>query len=288
MDVLALRISYDGTEFFGSQSQAGRRTVQGELEHSIEELFGQPVRTVLAGRTDRGVHAAGQVAACRDGRPDLDEARLRAAVNARLAADLQVVAVTRRPAGFNPRNDALWREYRYRIWFGSPQPLARRFSWQLPGHIDLGVMRQAASKLIGDHDFASFAGGGKGVPWSPVQQQGQGTRRRLLVCLCTELVPWWTDRDDGEGRLIELRIAADGFLPRMVRNMAGALVAVGQGTNPPQWIDQVLNARDRRSAPAPAPPQGLTLWRIGFADDRESSDLLGVLDDWAPQTIIRD
>ncbi len=288
MDVLALTIGYDGTEFFGSQAQSGRRTVQGELEQSIEALVCQPVRIVLAGRTDRGVHAAGQVAACRDMRPELDEARLCLALNARLPADLRVVTVTRRPEGFNPRFDALWREYRYRIWFGSPQPLAHRFSWQIRGDCDLGVMNQAATRLIGTHDFATFAGSGKGVPWSPIQHQRHGTQRRMLVCRCTDLAPWWMDRDSDQGRLIELRIAANGFLPQMVRNVAGALVMVGQGVHPPKWMSQVLDARDRRSAPAPAPPQGLTLWRVGFAHDREASDLLEVLDERVPQTMIRD
>ena len=287
MGVLVLTLSYDGTEFFGSQAQTGRRTVQRELARSIEGLFDEPTRVTVAGRTDRGVHAAGQVACCRDLRPSLDDGRLKLALNARLPDDLRVVKAIRRTDGFNPRYDALWREYRYRIWSGTPQPLARRFSWRVPGPIDVAAMQQAASRFVGDHDFASFAGSGKGVPWSAMQQKRHGTRRCVLVSSVSEIEPWWMDQESADGQLLELRVAANGFLPQMARTMAGTLVKIGLGVHPPDWIDEVLSAHDRRWAPAPAPPHGLTLWRVGFAQDDEAGDLLGALEGRLLQTVIR-
>jgi len=263
MGRLALTVSYDGTDFAGSQSQPAVRTVQGELERALADLFAAPSATVFAGRTDRGVHAAGQVVGCDDARPDLPGAVLGRALNARLEGDLAVVAVERRGDRFHARHDARWREYRYRLWFGPPAPLARRETWQRRGALDVALMAEAAGRLIGRHDFASFAGGGEGVPWADRQDRPRGTSRTVLACSVGRVPPWWTD-DTGDGRLIELRVTADGFLPHMVRNLTGALVAVGAGNHPPSWIGDLLAVRDRRLGGATAPAQGLTLWRVGY------------------------
>jgi len=148
-------------------------------------------------------------------------------------------------------------------------------------------MQQAASRFVGDHDFASFAGSGKGVPWSAMQQKRHGTRRCVLVSSVSEIEPWWMDQESADGQLLELRVAANGFLPQMARTMAGTLVKIGLGVHPPDWIDEVLSAHDRRWAPAPAPSHGLTLWRVGFAQDDAAGDLLGALEGRLLQTVIR-
>ena len=124
--VLRLVVSYDGRDFVGSQVQPHGRTVQGVLDEALVRLAGGPVDTTLAGRTDAGVHAAGQVVSLADPRPDLDDATVRAALNAALPDDVAVLRVERRPAGFHARHDAVWREYRYRVWCGGREPLAVR------------------------------------------------------------------------------------------------------------------------------------------------------------------
>jgi tRNA pseudouridine38-40 synthase len=264
--VVKLVVAYDGRAFFGSQRQDGKRTVQGELERAIDQMVGFPVPVYLAGRTDQGVHAVGQVASLADYRPDLRDRTVLKALNAHLPDDLAVTEVERRPLGFHARYDARWREYRYRVWTGVRQPIAAGFVWQRPGTLDLDAMNAAAMKLIGTHDVASFAGGGEGVPGSERQSRARGTTRTIFVCGVHRILPWWGCAD-ATGSLAELRIAADGFLPRMVRSVMGALAEIGRGARPGTWIDELLASRDRRLGPMTAPAHGLTLWRVGYDED---------------------
>lgn len=152
---LKLTIAYDGARFWGSQRQAGRETVQSRLEDALSDLAERPVAVELAGRTDRGVHAAGQVASCDDCRTDLPEARIRLALEARVGDGLSPTNVERVAPGFHARYDAVWREYRYRIWAGPRAPLLTTTSWHRRGHLDRTAMADAASRLVGTHDFAS-------------------------------------------------------------------------------------------------------------------------------------
>ena len=262
---LALTVAYDGSRFAGSQVQPGARTVQGEIERALADFSGTAQRTVFAGRTDRGVHAVGQVVGCDDHRPDLPPRAIQAAINARLPEDAAVVEVGRRPTSFHARYDARWREYRYRIWCGARQPLARQQVWVRADALDVDAMAGAAERIIGERDFASLAGGGEGVPWSARQARPRGTVRRVFGCRCQELPFCWSD--GGRGRLIEVRVTADGFLPQMVRTLVASLVAVGRGAKSADWLDGVLAARDRRLAPATAPAQGLIFWRVGYGAD---------------------
>jgi tRNA pseudouridine38-40 synthase len=262
---LALTVSYDGSGFAGSQRVPGARTVQEVLETALADMTGEPETTIFAGRTDRGVHAAGQVVSWRDARPDLEVETVRAALNARLPPDLAIVALERVDDRFHARYDARWREYRYRVWSGPVQPLARDRVWQRSQPLDRAAMDRAARMLVGERDFATFAGAGEGVPWSERWQRRRGTTRTVLVCRCAELEPWW---GPATGRLVEFQVAADGFLPHMVRNLVGALIRIGRGDHGPEWVMDLLARRDRRMAPATAPACGLTLWRVGYGDDR--------------------
>ncbi len=259
-------MSYDGTDFAGSQRQANGRTVQQELEGALGRVFGDGATTVFAGRTDRGVHAAGQVVGCEDRRPGWTETALMAVVNAHLPDDVAVTALARRPPEFHARFDARWREYRYRLWSGPPQPTVRRFVWRRTAALEIGAMTEALAPLLGRHDFASFAGSGRGVPWSDRSAGGRGTVRTILAARCAEAVPWWGPQ--GGGTLIEVTVVADGFLPQMVRSLVGALVEVGRGAREPTWLGEVLAARDRRRGAPTAAPHGLTLWRVGYGDER--------------------
>ena len=268
--VLKLSLSYDGSDFAGSQVQPGQRTVQAELDRALERLAGAPVTTVFAGRTDTGVHAAGQVVSLLDPRPTMAERDWLLALNAHLPEDVAVVAVQRERDGFHARYDAKWREYRYRIWSGPSQPLVRRFTWQVRGELDAGALDAGARVLLGERDLAAVAGGGEGVPWSDRREAPRGTVRRITRCSAKRIEPWWGTAD--AGTLVEVRIVADGFLPRMVRNVVALLVEVGQGKQPVEWIDRVLATRDRRFGGGTAPPHGLTLWRVGYGTEEPEPD----------------
>lgn len=267
--MVALTLAYDGTAFAGSQIQPGARTVQSELNRALRALGWNDPRTTFAGRTDRGVHAAGQVVGITDNRPAWTPEQYRKAINAHLPDDVSVVGVERKPSGFHVRYDARWREYRYRIATGPVFPVARGEVWFIPStHIGIEVMNQACQQLLGEHDLAAFAGGGEGVPWSDRQSRPRGTTRRIIRCRAYAIQPWWCD--GRSSKAVEIAIAADGFLPRMVRNIVGTLVEIGRGKQPATIMGAILASRDRRQALGTAPPHGLTLWRVGY--DGETPD----------------
>lgn len=266
-----LILSYDGSDFSGSQRQTNGRSVQEELELVLERLAGRPVSAEFSGRTDRGVHAVGQVAGIERFRADLSPERLKIALNDQLPWDVSVVDVTTVDHEFHPRYDAVWREYRYRIWFGSPQPLLERCSWQRREGFDLEAAQRAAGLLRGAHDLASFAGMGHGVPWSERRQRHRGTIRNVMRCSVGAVPDWW-GAAPATGSGIEIRVVADGFLPNMVRTMTAALADIASGARAPEWMNELLNAKDRRLGPKTAPPQGLIFWRVGYGDDVPDPD----------------
>jgi tRNA pseudouridine38-40 synthase len=267
-----LTLAYDGTSFAGSQIQPYQRTVQSELEGVVGAIAGTPVRTVFAGRTDRGVHAVGQVAAVTlpgwGGTP-LD---LRRAINARLPVDIGATEAAICAESFSPRYDAVWREYRYWIASAVVSPFLSRYAWTRRTELDVEAVGAGTRQLVGTHDFATFAGGGEGVPWSRRAAARRGTTRTILRCGCREVRPRIGPGSDQFATVLEVRVAADGFLPHMVRNIVGALMQVGQGHRHPEWIAELLAGRDRRFGPVAAPPQGLTLVRVGFIGDMLDDD----------------
>lgn len=254
-------LGYDGTDFFGSQRQPGVRTVQGVLEDAGTRLTGEPVTIAMAGRTDRGVHAVGQVASCRlvwRG----SERELTRALDALTPDDVVIYRVRGAPDEFHARYSARFREYRYRVWECPVAPvLLRRVVWWVRSPLDVRAMGIAAGEITGRRDFASLAGSGAGVPGS-----GISTERTVFAAEWRE-VPQAFEGPQSRGRLLEFRIRADGFLPHMVRNLVGCLVQIGRGERPPEWLGLLLAARDRRLAGAPAPPHGLALWRVGYDED---------------------
>ncbi|MGI8477535.1 MAG: tRNA pseudouridine synthase A [Thermomicrobiales bacterium] len=278
---LKITVSYDGKDFFGSQRQPGKRTVQGELERAILETVGVELPVYLAGRTDQGVHAAGQVGSFADYRPGMELETLRRALNARLADDSSVQKVERKHLGFHARYDAAWREYRYRIWCGVRQPLTATMTWQRETSLDIARMALGAEKLSGPLEMAAFAGGGEGVPWSDRRRSARGTVRTILLAsVIGQTVTWGASSDAGS--LIEIRLVADGFLPRMVRGIVGALVEIGRGAREPEWIDELVAGGDRRLGPMNAPAHGLTLWRVGYGSDDPRDDAAGTGDGGRP------
>lgn len=267
---LKLTIAYDGTNFVGSQRQKNGRSVQEDLEKVLSGLFGQNCNAVMAGRTDSGTHAIGQVASVADIRPNMSEAHLIRAINAYLADDLSVVGCVRESESFHARHDAIWREYRYRIWWGVRQPLQRHRAWQRWSALDLEAMAEGAAHLTGEVDLASFAGDGVGVAGAPALGR-RGTVRNIMHCSVYPVQAWWgTASAAGQGA--EIRIIADGFLPKVVRTVAGALADVGRHKRPPVWIGELIEAADRRVGPKTAPPHGLMLWRVGYGNDVPDTD----------------
>jgi tRNA pseudouridine38-40 synthase len=251
-----ITLGYDGTDFFGSQSQPGQRTVQGELERLLDRLATRSGRTVFAGRTDRGVHAVGQVVSVDLGWRDTDDA-LRDALNALAPADLVARCVETVPDTFHARYDALTREYRYRVVVDEVPPVIdRRYVWWRRAGIDGRRCADACQRFLGEHPFGTFAGSGRSQSWDAPKLV-----RRVDVCE-------WRERCDG--RQHELRIVANGFLPQMVRNIVGAVVRVGSGAESPEWIHTLIAANDRRVLGEAAPPQGLVLWRVAYGDDSDA------------------
>ena len=267
MPSFRLTLAYDGTDFAGSQIQPNQRTVQGELEGVLGHIAGTPVRAILAGRTDRGVHAVGQVAAVKLAAWGATPLELQRALNARLPVDVGATDASGCADSFNPRHDALWREYRYWIASGAVSPFLARYAWMRRTPLDVEAVRTGAWQLVGTHDFAAFAGAGEGVPWSSRAAMSRGRTRTILRCDCHEIRPRIAPGSKQCATVLEVRVVADGFLPHMVRNIVGALLQVGQGQRDPEWTAELLAGRDRRSGPAAAPPQGLTLLRVGFAGD---------------------
>jgi tRNA pseudouridine38-40 synthase len=249
---IRLDLAYDGTGFRGwaRQRDPSIRTVEGTLATALEPLAGA-VRLSVAGRTDAGVHARGQVASFTTER-GLDPSRLARAVNARLAPEVVIVRASLAPSGFDARRSASAREYAYVVDTGPvPDPFLARFRWHRPGALSVPRIRRAAPALVGVHDFASFC-----------RRDGDRSTVRDLRRLTVSR----------SGDTVRFVLRANAFCHQMVRSLVGALVAVGAGALEPEGLEGALEARDRSAAARIAPPQGLTLERV-FYGRRERPEL---------------
>lgn len=263
---IKLVIEYDGTDFHGSQVQAGQRTVQGELERALRQLTQEKVQAMFSGRTDSGVHAIGQVVNFRTSVRH-DTGTYVRALNAILPKDVAVRQAEEVEPGFHSRYSARSREYRYTILNAAvPSPILRRYALHVAGKLDLAAMSRACQVLVGRHDFASFTGAGRGVPDqdSGIEVDGgdEGdTVREIyhagLDCSCR--LP-----EESSGRLVELDISANAFLPHMMRNIVGTLLLVGRGKIDWLGLATVLRAKDRRLAGPTAGPHGLCLMKVVY------------------------
>ena len=252
-NVLALTVSYDGNGFCGFARQPGLVTVQRSLEEALATALRRPVETVCAGRTDAGVHALGQVVTCPSHIADPDVRTIPRSLNALSPAALVIRGARIARPGFSARYDASRREYRYRIATGPVPPVfLGRYGWWVRKELDVEAMREASAVLLGKHDFRSFC----------VSRSAEGKRtvRRIDVLEIAE------EMQLGEDSLV-LRISGHAFLHSMVRIIAGTLVEVGLGKQGPEWVAEVLEARDRAAAGQTAPPEGLTLWSVDYPDD---------------------
>lgn len=255
---IRFHLAYDGAAFFGAQIQTAHRTVASELTTALARITGQPVAITFAGRTDRGVHADAQVAHG-DIVSSLSDERLQRSLNAILPVDLVISRLDTVQATFHARYDARWREYRYQLW-NAPfrHPALARQTWHLIRPLDLAALTAATDALLGAHDFAAFAGQGLGVPG---RAQTRSTVREVYEARWLERSP---TLPEPSGRILEFWVRANGFLPQMVRTIVAAAIEVGTGRQTAGWFGLILRGGDRSAAPAPAPPQGLSLWRVGY------------------------
>jgi tRNA pseudouridine38-40 synthase len=250
---VALKIAYDGTNFFGFARQQGRRTVQGLLEERLSVLMRESVVLTGAGRTDRGVHAAGQVVSFevpdgRETRPgEIEPGWLQRRINRWLAPEIAVRAAAIVPRSFDARFSARRRAYEYRCYVDvAADPFLDRFNLWLSSPPRLGPMRAAARSFVGEHDFASFC------------RRGEGSLVRHLKRLSISA--------PAPGRIL-FRVEADSFCHQMVRSIVGTLLEVGSGEREPASILKALEVRDRSAAGAVAPARGLTLVEVTYRPD---------------------
>ncbi|WP_079123485.1 tRNA pseudouridine(38-40) synthase TruA [Streptomyces abyssalis] len=255
-----LDLSYDGKDFSGWARQRGRRTVQQELEDAIRVVLrlgrgdeAVPVDLTVAGRTDAGVHARGQVA-----HVDLPEdvwaehnGQLLRRLAGRLPMDVRVWRVGAAPEHFNARFSAVWRRYSYRVSDhpGGVDPLLRSHVLWHNWPLDVEAMNAAAPHLLGEHDFAAYC----------KKRDGATTVRTLQQLR-------WERHEDG---VLEATVKADAFCHNMVRSLVGAMLFVGDGHRPPEWPGEVLAGRVRDSAVHVVRPHGLTLEEVGYPPDGE-------------------
>lgn len=250
-----LDLAYDGADFSGWAKQRSRRTVQGELEAAITTVLRlpEPVELTVAGRTDAGVHARGQVA-----HVDLpaqvwaaEHDKLRRRLAGRLPWDVRVFGVREAPAGFNARFGAIWRRYAYRVGDhpGGVDPLLRGHVLWHDRPVDVEKMNAAGALLLGEHDFAAYC----------KKREGATTIRTLLDV-------GWARGADG---VAVATVKADAFCHNMVRALVGAMILVGDGHRPVAFPAEVLAGRVRHSAVNVVRPHGLTLEEVAYPPDAQ-------------------
>ena len=249
---MRIDLAYDGTAFLGWAQQPGRRTVQGVLQDALGVLVrADPPRVQVAGRTDAGVHARGQVAHVDVPDAVVADPLLLRRLNGLLPEDVRVRRVAPAPDGFDARFSALSRTYRYRVADGAEHadPLRRHDVLTWPRPLDVDAMSAACPPLLGEHDFAAYC----------KRREGATTVRALLE------LAWQRDPDG----LLVLTVRADAFCHSMVRSLVGAMLAVGDGRRPPEWPGSLLSRSARADDVAVAPPHALVLEHVAYPPDEE-------------------
>jgi tRNA pseudouridine38-40 synthase len=240
-----LDIEYDGSRFSGWARQPGMRTVQGELEAALETVLRERVELTVAGRTDAGVHAWGQVASFRtDAEVPSDLARR---LNGLAPDDLAVTAAGPAPEGFDARGDATSRTYRYRLLARSaPSPFEQGRALWWPHRVDRAALDACAAALPGTHDFTAF---------TPTQTDHVRFERDVLSA------GWESEPGD----VIAFRVSADAFMRGMVRVLVGTMLEVASGRRTPEEFAALLSGAPRTAAGDTAPPHGLYLESVGYS-----------------------
>jgi len=247
MPVIKLTLEYDGRAYHGWQRQSRLPSVQEAVETAVAEVTGRPGTVTGAGRTDAGVHAAGQVASFRtETRLTLDA--WRRALNRHLPRDIVVLDVSNSPAGFDARRSAIGKRYDYRVWLGPTRPaLENGRVWHVPYSLSLTRMRTAARHLIGRHDCSGFQNA------DPKRHADRSAICAIRAC-----------RIIGNPEMLIIRLEADRFLYKMARSIVGSLVEIGRGRWPPNRMKEILKTGNRQLAGPPAPACGLYLMKVYY------------------------
>lgn len=242
----AVKIAYDGRAFAGWQKQPGLRTVQGATEDALAAFCHEDVSIQGAGRTDKGVHALGQVASFDLHSPKPLKTILLAA-NAHLPEDVRLMDVSETEGSFHARHSALWREYVYHVWVGGAcYPQIRPFVWwNSRRDWDMKRVREACRRFRGSHDFRAFCRASECPPDTVRVISAMTAARR--------------------GSLIRFRVRGNAFLTNMVRTMIGTVDLIGSGERDPDILEDLLKGAPRCEAGPTAPPQGLVLQKVGYA-----------------------
>ena len=247
---LKIKLAYDGTNFSGWAKQPERRTVQEEFEKAFATIVRHQCESIVAGRTDAGVHATAQIIHV-DVPENTDLADLAYRLNRLLDTDLRVLEIEVAPEGFHARFSALRRHYQYQIVDANKaiNPLDRydRASWYRP--LDLARLNEASALLLGEHDFAAFC----------KYREGATTIRTLETFQ-------WERKEDG---LLVAQVVADAFCYSMVRNLVGSAVCVAEGRFEPSWIAEMLANRERISDSMVFPAEGLTLVQVDYPNNAQ-------------------
>ncbi|MGH9397550.1 MAG: tRNA pseudouridine(38-40) synthase TruA [Terriglobia bacterium] len=257
---LRLDVAYDGTSFFGWQKQPQRPTVQGCVEEAVERITGEKTSVAGAGRTDAGVHAAGQVASFRTCSP-IPCGNLGRALNNILPQEIRVLSVQEAPLEFHARYAAVAKVYRYRILQANVcPPFLARFVYHCPLRLDAKRMALAAKWIEGERDFTSFAASDPSLAKSP-----KGRKRSAASSSCVRRIFLSRILSRPRTSILTYEVRGNGFLYHMVRNIAGTLMEVGRGAIRPEEIPLILAALDRSKAGPTAPAQGLCLVRVEYS-----------------------
>lgn len=242
---LRLDLAYDGSHFRGYARQPDVRTVQGDLEDALARVLRMEIETNVAGRTDAGVHAVGQVVNVPGAPDDVDPIELQDALNGMLGPRVSVWSIAAVPDDFHARFSARSRTYVYAILESDvPDPFLARTTLFHPKPLDVAAMNEAAGHLVGPHDFSSFG---------RVSDEGASAERNLYELRCRR-----------DGSLIRVRARANAFIQQMVRSLVGTLVHVGEGRLQPSAVPEILAARDRAAAGPVAAPHGLCLVSVEY------------------------
>lgn len=242
MKRIKLIVAYDGTNYCGWQIQPNGLTIEEVLNRKLSKVLKEDIRVIGASRTDSGVHALGNVAVF-DTDTSIPPERIAYAVNQKMPEDIVIVRSEEVPKDWHPRYCDCEKIYEYHIWNAqTPDPTRRRTTYFVSYRLDLDKMRQAASYLIGEHDFASFCN---------VRTNVENTVRTIYELTVEQKECEWI-----------IRIQGNGFLYNMVRIIVGTLLRVGRGFYTPEKVRDILKAQDRQAAGVTAPPQGLILKEI--------------------------
>ena len=243
MPTVRLDLAYDGSGFRGYAFQEGMRTIQGDLERALQTVLGLPVETAVAGRTDAGVHARGQVVSLHVDQ-EFDLERLGRSLNGIIGPEIAVTSITPANDDFHARFSARWRRYRYTMSTGiAPDPLARGFEWHVGSRLDSGAIESVATEFAGEHDFSAFC-------------------RSVVGSSNVRTVD--ESRWEADGDRLHFWIRANAFCHQMVRSLVGLSYDVGRGFTPVGSVREIIASGDRSRVATVAPPHGLTLWEVGY------------------------